>query len=141
MEAFASIWRSLAILATIAVFTSLYFARDLFLPITASVLIALQLSPVMRAYLGYTAIALPHSELLSVNEALDSAITGLENTAQFWTFNAEGEVLKASMDLDKVNPYLPASNPLVDYVNDKTTVFDDRSASGERRTYALVPIQ
>lgn len=44
-----SIRRSLAFLATIALFTALYFARDLFLPIVAAVLIALTLSPVVRA--------------------------------------------------------------------------------------------
>jgi predicted PurR-regulated permease PerM len=40
----------LALLSTIALFTALYFARDLFLPITAAVLIALTLSPVVRAF-------------------------------------------------------------------------------------------
>jgi predicted PurR-regulated permease PerM len=40
----------LAILATISLFTVLYFARDLFLPIAAAVLITLTLSPVVRAF-------------------------------------------------------------------------------------------
>lgn len=93
------------------------------------------------AYLGYTAIALPHTKLTSVNEALDTSVTGLEETAQFWTFDVEGEVLTASMGLDTVDRYLPATNPLIAYVNGKTTVFEDSSVAGERRTYALVPIQ
>ncbi|MGO4909621.1 AI-2E family transporter [Pseudorhodobacter sp. W20_MBD10_FR17] len=50
MEDLGSIRRSLALLSTIALFTALYFARDLFLPITAAMLIALTLSPVVRAF-------------------------------------------------------------------------------------------
>lgn len=49
MDDLGSIRRSLAFLATIALFTVLYFARDLFLPVVAAVLIALTLSPVVRA--------------------------------------------------------------------------------------------
>ncbi len=41
--------RAVVIMATIAVFSTLYFARDLFLPIVAAVLLALTLSPVVRA--------------------------------------------------------------------------------------------
>ena len=50
MEDLGAIRRSLALLSTVALFTTLYFARDLFLPITASVLIALTLSPVVRTF-------------------------------------------------------------------------------------------
>jgi two-component sensor histidine kinase len=92
-------------------------------------------------YLGYTTIALPHTKLIRVNEALDSSVTGLDDIAQFWTFNADGEVLTASMGLDSVKGYLPATNPLSAYVNRQTTVFEDSSISGTRRTYALVPMQ
>lgn len=92
-------------------------------------------------YLGYTTIALPHTKLISVNEALDTSVTGLDDLAQFWTFNADGEVLTASMGLDSVKGYLPATNPLIAFVNGATTVFEDSSISGVRRTYALVPMQ
>lgn len=50
MDDLGSIRRSLAILATISLFTVLYFARDLFLPIAAAVLITLTLSPVVRTF-------------------------------------------------------------------------------------------
>lgn len=50
MQDLGSIRGSLAILATISLFTVLYFARDLFLPIAAAVLITLTLSPVVRAF-------------------------------------------------------------------------------------------
>lgn len=50
MDDLVSIRRSLAFLATIALFTVLYFARELFLPIAAAVLITLTLSPVVRGF-------------------------------------------------------------------------------------------
>jgi two-component sensor histidine kinase len=91
-------------------------------------------------YLGYMTIALPHTKLVSINDALDVTVTGFDKPAQFWTYNAEGEVLTASMGVDDVQPFLPATNPRRAFEADIATVFDDTSKSGARRTYAMVPI-
>jgi two-component sensor histidine kinase len=50
-------------------------------------------------YLGYTTIALPHTKLIRVNEALDGSVTGLDDIAQFWTFNADG-VMRGEASLE-----------------------------------------
>jgi two-component system, sensor histidine kinase PdtaS len=91
-------------------------------------------------YLGYTIIALPHTKLVSVNQALDTSATGLEQPAQFWTFNADGEVLTASMGIETVEQFLPSSTPLVNFVSRTAMVFNDRTAAQGNRTYAMVPI-
>ena len=93
------------------------------------------------AYLGYTIVAFSHSKLVGVNKALDTSVTGLDQPAQFWTFNAQGEVLTANVGLDEVEAYLPATNPLLAFVGGSTTVFNDTSVGGDRRTYAMVPIE
>jgi two-component system, sensor histidine kinase PdtaS len=93
-----------------------------------------------RNYIGYVSIALPHKKLDSVNKALDTSITGLELPAQFWTFNAAGEVLTANMGLDEVEQYLPSRHPLSSFVKRTATVFSDASSAGEERSYAMVPI-
>jgi two-component system, sensor histidine kinase PdtaS len=91
-------------------------------------------------YLGYTTIALPHNELDSVNKALETSVTGLEMPAEFWTFDAAGEVLTANVGLDRVGQYLPAGLKLANFNKSNATVFTGRTAAGEQRTYALVPI-
>lgn len=91
-------------------------------------------------YIGYTAIALPHNNLDSINQALDVNSTGLEEPAQFWTFNDKGDVLTASVGVDEVDRFLPGTNPLLAFVSGNEIVFDDVSAAGDTRTYAMVPI-
>jgi two-component sensor histidine kinase len=91
-------------------------------------------------YLGYMTIALPHTELVNVNKALGVSVTGLDKLAQFWTYNASGEVLTASTGVDDINAFLPATNPLKAFTGSVSTVFDDTTKSGARRTYAVVPI-
>ncbi|SEN98919.1 Two-component sensor histidine kinase, contains HisKA and HATPase domains [Pseudorhodobacter antarcticus] len=91
-------------------------------------------------YLGYTTIALPHTQLDGVNKALDAATTGLDIPAQFWTFDAAGEVLTASTGLDAVARYLPASRPLAGFVTGPATVFNGKTPAGEDRTFAMVPM-
>jgi predicted PurR-regulated permease PerM len=61
-----SIRRSLTLIATICLFTALYFARDLFLPITAAVLVALTFSPVVRA-LGRFGLPAPLSAFMLIS--------------------------------------------------------------------------
>ena len=87
---FVGMQRSLAVLATIAVLVTFYFAKDLILPILLGALIALTLSPVTRALFS---LGIPHwlsAILLGILTAavIVCAVVFSAGTVNSWVANA-----------------------------------------------------
>ena len=90
---------------------------------------------------GFVSAWLPHSQL---NERVAKEMLtdrgGDRSSISFWTFDRQGEVLTASLGLDGVRAILPANHRLGDVAAQQDGVFRDVTASGEERTYAVVPL-
>lgn len=96
-------------------------------------------------YLGYTVIALPHAVMVGKAPLLPGDYGfGSEHSASqplyMWSFDGDGTLLTASVDLDDARPRLPGTRPLESLVGQRAQVFHDVSGTGALRTYALVPI-
>ena len=91
-------------------------------------------------YLGYVSISVPHAALDKLRE--NRSIFGKydPNLLSLWTFDRDGTMLTASVDLTEAQGQVPASRPLTSLVNSNGVVFEDSSLSGEDRTYVVVPI-
>ncbi len=91
--------------------------------------------------LGFISAWLPHSQLNERSAKSMLAPSGKEDAAiSFWTFSRDGEVLTSSVGLDGVKAILPVDRTLTDLADDRDGVFRDRTADGEARTYAVVPL-
>ncbi len=98
------------------------------------------LQPVFNAqgiYIGYVGAWLPHDKL---RVQQDVAETGNPRDVQYWSFNREGEVLAASIDLDDVAAQLPARVALSSFIGKKAQVLTTDSKAGVRTTYAVIPV-
>lgn len=103
-------------------------------------------------YLGYAVISLPHAVLSSSMQnaaaigTVDAAPLDVPPDATkrrplfFWTFDQEGNVLTANVDLDQALPRLPLNHPLPTLTDKPAHVFQDHSTLGVERTYAVVPV-
>jgi two-component sensor histidine kinase len=88
-------------------------------------------------YLGYVGAWLPHDRLRVLTDAVGKA--GRDDVL-FWTLNQSGEVLTASMGLDRIAGKLPASSMLADLPSMGAQVFTARSVANVETTYAVLPL-
>ncbi len=88
-------------------------------------------------YLGYVSAWLPHEKLRVLQDASEESDVG---AVQFWSFNRDGEVLTASMDLTAVTANLPANRPLTNFIGQKAQVLSAPSNAGVPTTYAVIPV-
>jgi two-component sensor histidine kinase len=108
---------------------------------TSVLLITHPVYAVSGDYLGYTSIALPHTGLQGANSGTrDQKRADLVAPTLFWTFDGDGNVLTASNGLDAVSALLPTGQTLADVVGSNGEVYNDVTATGVLRTYAVVPI-
>lgn len=96
------------------------------------------------AQIGYAVISLPHKALsdlrLADMQATDPIADPANDALVFWTFDRDGSLLTSSVDLPEAAKQLPSRRALKDFVGQDGRVFQDRSASGQTMTYAVVPI-
>lgn len=92
------------------------------------------------SYQGFVSASLPHTALQRLDASAPRDLVGVSAAIEFWTFDQEGEVLTASSGLDKVVAQMPHDHVLTAFADEAEHVFQDVSNSGNRRTYAVVPI-
>ena len=89
------------------------------------------------AYLGYVSAWLPHDKLRVLH---DISQNDDPRDVQYWSFNREGQVLAASIDLAEVDAQLPALVDLASFIGKKAQVLTTQSKAGVRTTYAVIPV-
>lgn len=93
------------------------------------------------ALLGYASISMPHSALRRASPGGWAARQmGSDAPVTLVTFDAEGNILTASMGLDDAPRDLPADRQLVDLATNDLATFSAASRSGEMRIYAVAPM-
>lgn len=97
MKDLQSIRRSLIVLAIIATFCALYVARELFLPIAMAVLLALTLSPVVRAFSRFGLPAPLSAFILIASTALVLVIVAYLLSSPVATFVAQAPQMGAEL--------------------------------------------
>lgn len=90
--------------------------------------------------LGYAVISLPHSALGAQDGHLSPDLEGEQDLLFFWSFDRNGELMTANIDLDEAALRLPATPPLSDLVGQSRQVFQALSRLGNLRTYAVAPV-
>lgn len=92
-------------------------------------------SPVQRGgvLLGYIAIAIPHQLVGSLPGNPGSGDEGI----QYFTIDAEGEVLAASLPMEKARMVLPKTVPLNELVNRAGDSFFEDARTGQERFFAV----
>jgi len=90
--------------------------------------------------LGYTVISLPHSALGTQDGHLPPDGEGEQDLLFFWSFDRNGELITANIDLDEAALRLPEKPALSDLVGQSRQVFQALSRLGNRRTYAVAPV-
>ena len=91
-------------------------------------------------YLGFATISLPHD---AINELRFEAFGKRSNPDEavfFWTFDKEGTLLTANIELEAARLRLPAGQDLRDFAGTEGKIFQATSKSGQSLTYAVVPI-
>lgn len=110
-------------------------------PITGeSVLIFSQ--PVMAAngtLLGFISLSLPHRALQG-NRAGDGGVPLSREPLALMTFDAEGTILTSFDGIETAATRLPAGRDLKEFVEGGAMTFTGRTASGDPRTFAVVPM-
>ncbi len=91
-------------------------------------------------YLGYTVISIPHKSLNELRFAAFRGQADLENPVVFWTFGNEGVMLTSNIDLVAAERFVPAAQPMRNFVGGDSRIFEARALDGKRMTYAVVPI-
>lgn len=91
------------------------------------------------ALIGYVALSLPHRALPPRGE-LQLPDPGLSPPQALITFDGEGTLLTAVGGLENAATQLPTSQPLKSYVGGGPRTFRDVTQTGERRTFAVVPM-
>ncbi|TGD66147.1 sensor histidine kinase [Tabrizicola sp. WMC-M-20] len=90
------------------------------------------------ALMGFAFVSLPH-------EALDRRVlVNARDEAQplsLMTFDGKGVLLTSSIGMDAARHNLPVKRPLESFVDGTGTSFVARTATGERRAFAIVPLQ
>ena len=91
-------------------------------------------------YLGFVSMSLPHNALKELNFTGLADESNLNTPVVFWTFDNDGTLLTANVELDAAKMQMPAGRPMTDFVGDGRSVFQATSQSGRTMTYAVVPI-
>jgi two-component system, sensor histidine kinase PdtaS len=91
-------------------------------------------------HLGFAVMSLPHRALRDLQ--MDTIDLGNGQTAPviFWTFDREGTLLTASVDLSAAATHVPADRKLATFVGSPGQVFQGSAQNGDQLTYAVVPI-
>ncbi|MGV8984719.1 MAG: sensor histidine kinase [Cypionkella sp.] len=92
------------------------------------------------AYVGYAVMSLPHKTLKELTFSTFADRSDLYAPVVFWTFDGEGTLLTANIELDAARMQMPAGQPMTDFVGVSGSIFRAKSASGRMLTYGLVPI-
>ncbi len=90
-------------------------------------------------YMGYTGIALPHAGLSAQNDSFDP-LSRFVQPVDFWTFDGDGTVLTSSNGMGDAAKGLPTRRMLKNVADTRAEVFNDMTADGVPRSYAVVPI-
>ena len=96
-------------------------------------------SPVYDAnakLIGFAVVSVPHNALRAAKRAEERE--GFRNVV-FLTMNAHGKVLTSSIGLENAAGILPADTSFVKSMSQRTS-FSAETATGDQRTYALVPV-
>jgi two-component system, sensor histidine kinase PdtaS len=91
-------------------------------------------------YIGYAVMTVTQVSLDALRYEALAAGAGLSTPAVFWTFDRNGQILTSNVDLSIVNQAVPATRALTDIVGGKAESFRATSVSGQRMTYAVVPL-
>ncbi len=91
-------------------------------------------------YLGFATISLPHDALRAERFASVGEDTNLDAPLMFWTFDNEGTLLTANIELDAARMQVPSGRDMREFVGTEGSIFRAVSESGRRMTYAVVPI-
>jgi two-component sensor histidine kinase len=86
---------------------------------------------------GFVFVSLPHVAL--GNRAEPSPDN--RRPLSLITFDGMGNVLTSSVGMDAAAATLPASRPLASLMSEQGSSFVDRSEAGQRRAFAVVPLQ
>ena len=93
------------------------------------------------SYIGYASAWLPHTKLRVLQESGDLQTESTpDRLVEFWSFNKDGDLLTASMDIDAVQKFLPEGKPLASFAVNQAQVFTTRSNVGAKTTYAVMPV-
>lgn len=86
-------------------------------------------------YLGYISLSLPHSKL-------DATVSsnGADAPLEIMTFDRDGNVLAATMGLDKAAAALPRDRTLKTLISDQSEAFLSLSGAGDSRVFSVVPL-
>jgi two-component sensor histidine kinase len=91
-------------------------------------------------YIGYAVMTLAQDSLDALRYQSVIADAGLETPAAFWTFDREGTILTANVDLELAEFSAPANRPLQDLVGRQAQAFQAVAIDGRQMTYAVVPV-
>ena len=89
----------------------------------------------LGVFQGLISVSVPHNALLGQDER--QQLPGLANVI---TFNAQGDILTSSGDLDRAELDTPASAPLSELATRGAFSFSGRDRSGQERIFSVVPI-
>ncbi len=89
----------------------------------------------LGVFQGLISVSVPHKALLGQDEGQE--VPGLANVI---TFNAQGDILTSSGDLDRAELDTPASAPLSELATRGAFSFSGRDRSGHERIFSVVPI-
>jgi two-component sensor histidine kinase len=92
------------------------------------------------AYIGFAVMSLPHEAMDELRLEAFRDRSDLEASVAFWTFDSNGTLLTANLDLASVDLHLPQGRPMQDFVGTEAAVFQAVSKTGAPMTYAVVPI-
>lgn len=92
------------------------------------------------SYLGIVSISLPHMALVQMRSAVPPMEEPTSQLLFFWTFDGDGTLLTANVDLAEAARRVPADRPLASFVGTPGEVFEARSLAGFERIYAVVPV-
>ena len=88
---------------------------------------------------GIISISIPHTRLPEVAD-VRGPDRSLVDPVALLTFDGEGEILTASVDLSDAPQRVPRDRSLASLATGEATTFTTRSVTGFRRNYSVVPI-
>ena len=94
--------------------------------------------PVLDAagtFVGFVGISLPHSAL-----AVQRAPVARKAPLQLMTFDRNGQILSATVGLDKAAAALPRDRALTTLMTDRPLAFSGFAQSGEEQVFSIVPL-
>jgi two-component sensor histidine kinase len=90
--------------------------------------------------LGFVSLSLPHTELQARAEAAISRDMHIPEPIALMTFSSDGTILTAIHGVETAGERIPANRPLIDFVGQEPTTFQDTTTTGLSRTFAIMAI-